>query len=81
MVSRERYNALMNDQSANLSDSEFRAGWHFCYDWDGLLIGPGMKEMECCNCKHAGQVLIQAIEQNQKIKKESHDATIPSAAD
>jgi len=27
------------------------AGWHFCPDWDFMLIGPEWPEMECCTCK------------------------------
>jgi hypothetical protein len=42
-----------------LSPEEISQGWHFCYDWDGLLIGPGNSKMDSCNCKinkkiHAG---------------------------
>ena len=34
-----------------LSPEEISQGWHFCYDWDGLLIGPGNFKMDSCNCK------------------------------
>ena len=46
----ERYKALMNNDSLKLTLDERKEHWHFCYDWDGLLIGPGMMEMECCYC-------------------------------
>jgi hypothetical protein len=36
---------------APLSPKEIEEGWHFCVEWDGLLIGPGMEaEMESCCC-------------------------------
>lgn len=34
-----------------LPDHLIRLGWHYCSDWDGLLIGPGMPEMACCTCQ------------------------------
>jgi hypothetical protein len=49
-MTNERYNQLMRDDDAELMPHEIKQGWHFCYDWDGLLIGPGMGEMECCTC-------------------------------
>lgn len=33
-----------------ISPEELKEGWHFCPDWDGLLVGPKMPEMECCTC-------------------------------
>lgn len=46
----KRYAQLMKD-GTGLTQEELKAGWHFCVEWDGLLIGPGMPEMECCSCK------------------------------
>lgn len=45
-----RYHALMANDDLQLTPAELKAGWHFCYDWDGLLIGPGMNEIENCTC-------------------------------
>lgn len=42
----------MADDDEKLSDAEIAAGWHFCYDWDGLLVGPGMEELKACCCCH-----------------------------
>ena len=48
----ERYTELMNNyHKAKLTEVEIAQGWHFCPDWDGLLIGPGMDELEDCTCK------------------------------
>lgn len=38
----ERYNALMSNEDLELTPSEIAKGWHFCCEWDALLIGPGM---------------------------------------
>ena len=48
-----RWCALMNgtnETGPHLTPEEIAAGWHFCIDWDGLLIGPGMGELESCHC-------------------------------
>jgi len=51
----ERYNALMdwNNEGLELSltDDEIEQGWHWCGDWDFLLVGPDMvNEQMACNC-------------------------------
>lgn len=47
-----RWTELMNDDSLHLTSEEIAEGWHFCWDFDGLLVGPGMDmEMECCTCR------------------------------
>ena len=46
----ERWEQLMKDDSLLLTMEESDEGWHFCPDWDGLLIGPGMMELESCLC-------------------------------
>jgi len=49
-MTEQRWSNLMNDDYLILSDSEISEGWHFCYEFDGLLVGPGMGEVEFCNC-------------------------------
>ena len=46
----ERWRKLMADESMQLSPDEIEAGWHFCPEWDGLLIGSTMSEMDECVC-------------------------------
>jgi hypothetical protein len=48
----DRYRALMSDDELRLTDEELREGWHFCDQFDGLLVGPGMPEMETCHCRY-----------------------------
>jgi hypothetical protein len=45
-----RWRALMEDWDLKLSVDEIAVGWHFCWDWDGLLVGPTMPEKFSCNC-------------------------------
>jgi hypothetical protein len=40
----ERYQDLMWRGKGDLSEDEIKEGWHWCRDWDGLLVGPGMFE-------------------------------------
>ena len=44
-----RYRAL-DEAGTGLLPAEIDAGWHFCEDWDGMLIGPRSPEMENCLC-------------------------------
>lgn len=44
---------MRGDINYELTNEEYSLGWHFCYDWDGLLVGPGMKEYEeFCTCRN-----------------------------
>jgi hypothetical protein len=56
-MNRERWVFLMDnydDEVAPLSSEEVSEGWHFCWDWDGLLVGPNTPEMEFCMCHPMG---------------------------
>lgn len=44
----QRWQALMSDEALELTVDEKSAGWHFCTQFDGLLVGPGMPEREFC---------------------------------
>ena len=45
-----RWHSLMEDDSAALTADEIAEGWHWCCEFDGLLVGPGMGELRCCRC-------------------------------
>jgi len=46
-----RWRELMNDESMHLSCEETEKGWHFCREFDGLLVGPAEDpEWDCCTC-------------------------------
>lgn len=49
-MKKERYKDLMTNFDLNITDEEFKAGWHFCWEWDGLLIHKTWPETECCIC-------------------------------
>lgn len=35
---------------SNLTVEEINRGWHFCVEFDGLLIGPDNEEIVSCTC-------------------------------
>jgi hypothetical protein len=41
---------LMNDERPRLTPEEIAEGWHFCNNWDGLLVGPNTEEWKYCSC-------------------------------
>ena len=50
----ERYDFLMEAAGpcAHLSEDEMKQGWHFCGDWDYLLVHPDSPEFRHCRCVH-----------------------------
>ena len=50
-MDQERWIRLMESNEMALTEGEAAMGWHWCGDWDGLLVGPSMPmEWECCTC-------------------------------
>ena len=45
-----RWKYLMAEKGRELNADEIQEGWHFCPEWDFLLIAPGMVEAEACVC-------------------------------
>jgi hypothetical protein len=45
-----RWKLLMDCDDLNLTEQEIAQGWHFCNEFDGLLVGPGSYELHCCHC-------------------------------
>jgi hypothetical protein len=45
----ERFNELMADEKLQLTRDECKE-WHFCLDWDGLLIHKDDEEFTACSC-------------------------------
>lgn len=50
MMTRRRIQHLEQSRDPHLSPREIEVGWHWCREWDGLLVGPGMGELEFCQC-------------------------------
>ena len=49
-MTKNRYEILMGNSKLKLRKLEIEKGWHFCYNWDGLLIHKSWKEFEHCSC-------------------------------
>ena len=54
-MNKKRYKELMNNIELKLTEEEIKEGWHFCEEWDGLLIHKSWKEAECCICRFIGE--------------------------
>jgi hypothetical protein len=53
------------------TQEEHDQGWHYCQDWDQLLVGPGMPaELSCCTCAqvHSDGTVFKPGE-TQEVKK------------
>jgi len=37
-------------EGKQLLPSELRQGWHYCENWNDMLVGPSMPEWESCYC-------------------------------
>jgi len=46
----KRWLYLETNVDAKLTKEEMEEGWHWCCEFDYLLVGPGMQEMEYCLC-------------------------------
>jgi hypothetical protein len=47
----QRWRELMDDPNGCLTLEELAEGWHWCCGgWDGMLVGPGMPELNYCEC-------------------------------
>jgi hypothetical protein len=53
-MTKERWLELMQpyaeNDGINLTAEEVEAGWHWCDEWDGLLIHVDDVEFEACRC-------------------------------
>lgn len=43
-------NLPLESEETELTESEIKQGWHFCCEFDGLLVGPDMTEQQFCTC-------------------------------
>jgi hypothetical protein len=49
-MNNERY--FEAEKEGKVTQEEFEQGWHFCIEWDDMLIGPGTEEALMCYCNH-----------------------------
>ena len=47
MMTDERWRALMADDKLDLTPEEIKEGWHFCYEFDGLLRNNNEEDFKC----------------------------------
>lgn len=73
-MTNDRYEYLMRNDSVLLTEQELKDGCHFCVDWDGLLLVPGMGEFQFCTCdvnrKVHNNIYIQTCNNNLVTKSE-----------
>jgi hypothetical protein len=49
-VTDERYHALNGKEEIPLTEEEIKQGWHFCWEFDGLVRNSNEEEFKCdCN--------------------------------
>lgn len=44
----QRWKEVQENDDVKLTLEEIAEGWHFCWEFDGLLVGPGMGEQRFC---------------------------------
>lgn len=49
-MTNHRYREIMNCCDARLTEPEIALDWHFCDEFDGLLVGPESFELHFCHC-------------------------------
>ncbi len=49
-MKQSRYIELSTNPEEQLTKEEIVQGFHFCPDWDGMLVEPGAPEFGCCLC-------------------------------
>ena len=49
-MNKSRYIALDLNPDLDLDEEEIKDGWHFCTEWDFMLIHNSLEEFYCCNC-------------------------------
>ena len=55
-ITQERYTSLMKGEGT-LTQEEKAGGWHFCWEWDGMLIHRTWVEAKYCTCFERPEVV------------------------
>lgn len=56
-----------------LAPEEIALGWHYCFEFDGLLIGPGWSELDCCHCLDANHPVYKTAPAPETIEIDEKD--------
>ena len=62
-MNRQRYLELEGHEACLLTEAEIEEGWHFCEEFDFMLIGPGMQELRCCDCPCAAEAKKEVVKE------------------
>jgi hypothetical protein len=68
-MNRERYIEL-DRAGEGITKEEHEAGWHWCYEWDGMLVGPDTEEALVCSCNHPVIEAWKESDAGKKLQKE-----------
>lgn len=58
----QRWKDVQENDNIKLASEEIAEGWHFCCEFDGLLVGPGSGELTCCSCLPKDHPVYKTIE-------------------
>jgi hypothetical protein len=54
-MNEDRFQQLISSpEDGTLSAEEIAEGWHWCFEFDGMLVGPGMWGVAECECNAKG---------------------------
>jgi hypothetical protein len=67
-MNRERYIEL-DRSGTGLTKEEWEQGWHWCNEWDGMLVGPNTDEALVCSCDHPAIERWKESEEGKKMQK------------
>lgn len=79
----DRYDFLMDSEGpcVKLNEEELKQGWHFCDEWDGLLIHPDSPEFAVCTCPHMETFRTQERKEYHQNMKEQRQETLNKLAE
>jgi hypothetical protein len=73
IMNRERYIEL-DRSGTGLTKEEWEQGWHWCGEWDDMLVGPNTDEALVCSCGHPAIERWKESEEGKKMQKELDEA-------
>jgi hypothetical protein len=81
-MTRERWTYLQESRDPHvcISDEELAEGWHWCNEFDGLLVGPEMGELRFCKCLPKDHPALKTIPEDPYDTPEYHafvESTVP----
>lgn len=53
-----------------LTEEEWKQGYHWCLEWDDMLVGPGQDEALFCSCDHPKIEEWKQSEEGKRMRKD-----------